>query len=195
MATSAPGEITILLNRLQEGDAQALADLAPLMGGELRRLAARCLAHQPAGHTWQPTDLVHELWIRLLGRNELRFEGRSHFLGVAAHLMRVMVIDHARQRRAQKRTPGGAVPPAATEFDVLLGRTDDRADELVTLDDALSRLAAISPRQAEIVEMRYFGGCTVEEAAQVLGVSPKTVKRDWAAARAWLHGEMSGIAE
>jgi len=192
MAASAPSEITLLLNRLQEGDARALTDLAPLIGAELRRMAARSLAGQPPGHTWQPTDLVHELWVRLLGRNELRFENRSHFLGVAAHLMRGMVIDHARRRCARKRTPAEA-PGAGNEFETLLGLTDSRAAELIALDDALDRLAAASPRQSQIVELRYFGGSSVEETAEALGISPKTVKRDWAIARARLHAELNRI--
>ena len=194
MATSAPapGEITLLLQRVQEGDSQALADLAPLVGWELRRLAARSLRRMPPGHTWQPTDLVHELWLRFLARNQLHFENRPHFLAVAAHLMRGIVIDHVRRRCALKRMP--EVPPeASNEFETLLGLTDSHAVELVSLDDALNRLAVMRPRQAEIVEMRYFGGCTVEETAEVLEISAKTVKREWAAARAGLHAELRGI--
>lgn len=193
MSGPAPGAITLLLNRLQDGDPAALADLAPLLSAELRRMAARSLRSQPPGHTWQPTDLVHELWLRLLRRKELHFQSHTHFLGVAAHLMRVMVIDHARQRRARKRAPAEPVANAASEFDQLLGLTEQRAAELVALDDALSRLAAVKPRQAEIVELRYFGGCTVEETAQVLRISPKTVKREWTAARARLHAQLSGL--
>jgi RNA polymerase sigma factor (TIGR02999 family) len=162
------------------------------MGAELRHLAARSLRRLPPGHTWQPTDLVHELWLRFLGRNELHFENRPHFLAVAAHLMRDIVIDHVRRRCARKRTPE-APPETANEFEMQLGLTDSRAVELVSLDDALTRLAGMRPRQAEIVEMRYFGGCTVEETAEVLELSTKTVKREWAAARAWLHAELRGI--
>jgi RNA polymerase sigma factor (TIGR02999 family) len=193
MSAPAHGEITLLLNRLHQGDPAALADLAPLVSAELRRLAARSLRNQPPGHTWQPTDLVHELWLRLLGRAELQFQNHAHFLGVAAHLMRVMVIDYARRRGAQKRMPDAPLPEAGGEFEALLGLTDSRAAELVALDDALTQLAAMNPRQAEIVELRYFGGSTVEETAEALGLSPKTVKRAWAAARAWLHSEMSGL--
>ncbi|MDE3166263.1 MAG: sigma-70 family RNA polymerase sigma factor [Acidobacteriota bacterium] len=194
MAAAAPagGEITLLLQRVRRGDSGALEDLAPLVSAELRRLAARLLHNQPPGHTWQPTDLVHELWLRLLNRHELQFENRAHFVGVAAHLMRVMVVDHARRRSAHKRTPEAA-PRGMSEFEALLGLTDSRAAELVSLEDALQRLAALRPRQAEIVEMRYFAGSTVEEMAGALGLSPKTVKREWAAARAWLHSVMSGI--
>jgi RNA polymerase sigma factor (TIGR02999 family) len=195
MDTFAParGEVTLVLHRLQNGDFQALADLAPLVGAELRRLAARSLRNLPPGQTWQPTDLVHELWLRFLGRSELHFQNRPHFLAVASHIMRGMVIDHVRRRCARKRTPE-APPETANEFEMLLGLTDSRAVELVSLDDAITRLAAMRPRQAEIVEMRYFGGCTVEETAEVLGISAKTVKREWAAARAWLHAELNGIS-
>jgi|SRR5579871_82902 len=194
MALPAPadGEITVLLQRVRRGEPGALENLAPFISAELRRLAARCLHSQPPGHTWQPTDLVDEVWLRLLSRDELHFENRAHFIGVAAHLMRVLVIDHARRRSAHKRTPE-TVPPGTNEFEALLGLTDSRAAELVSLEDALQRLAALRPRQAEIVEMRYFAGSTVEETAEVLGLSPKTVKREWAAARAWLHAQMSGI--
>ena len=190
---SGPGEITVLLNRLQEGDPQALSELAPLVGAELRRLAAGSLRNQPPGHTWQPTDLVNELWLRLLGRGELQFQNRCHFLGVSAHLMRVMVIDHARACRAAKRTPESVLETDA-ELARILALTDERAIELIALDDALSELAGLSPRQAEIVEMRYFAGLTVEETAQALAISPATVKREWEKARAWLHARMRGFA-
>ena len=187
---SRPGEITLLLNRLQTGDPQALSELAPLVAAELRRLAAGSLRNQPPGHTWQPTDLVNELWLRLLGRGELQFQNRAHFLGVSAHLMRVMVIDHARACRAAKRTPDLT---GASELAGLPALTDQRAIELIALDDALTELAGVSPRQAELVEMRYFAGLTVEETAQTLVISPATVKREWEKARAWLHARMRGI--
>ncbi len=189
---SAPaGEITILLKRLRSGDPLALSELAPLVAAELRSLAARCLRNRPPGYTWQPTDLVNELWVRLLGRGELQFENRGHFLGVAAHLMRVMVIDHARARCAAKRRP----PEQSennTELAALLALTHERALELLALDEALTRLAEISPRQAEIVEMRYFAGLTVDEAGTALEISSATVKREWEKARAWLHASMRG---
>jgi RNA polymerase sigma factor (TIGR02999 family) len=192
MAAPAPGEITLVLDRVRQGDTRALQELAPLISAELRRLAGRLLKSQPPGHTWQPTDLVHELWLRLLSRHELQFENRAHFIGVAAHLMRVMVIDHARRRSANKRTPA-TLPQDMNAFEALLGLTDSRAAELMALEEALTRLAALRPRQAEIVELRYFAGSTVEETAEVLGISPKTVKREWAAARASLHSFMRGL--
>jgi RNA polymerase sigma-70 factor (ECF subfamily) len=192
MAESSPGEITVLLNRLQTGDPQALSQLAPLVTFELRRLAAGYLRDQGPGHTWQPTDLVNELWLRLLSRGALEFQNRGHFLGVAAHLMRVMVIDHARARCAAKRTPEEQTA-ACGEVAGLLVLTEERAIEFLALDDALSRLAGISPRQCDIVELRYFAGLTIEEAAAALGISPRTVKREWEKARAWLHARMRGV--
>jgi RNA polymerase sigma-70 factor, ECF subfamily len=186
------GQITAILGRIKDGDAQAVSELAPLVALELRRLAAASLRRQPPGHTWQPTDLVNELWVRLLKREELQFENRAHFMGVAAHLMRVMVIDHARARCSLKRMPDSPTSNAGDAFAALLNLTESRSVELVALDGALSRLAEISPRQARIVEMRYFGGFTSEEAAEILGLSVKTVKRDWAAARAWLHARLRG---
>jgi RNA polymerase sigma factor (TIGR02999 family) len=131
--------------------------------------------------------------LRLLGREELRFANRAHFIGVSAHLMRVMVIDHARERCARKRKPDESTPKAAGGFGGLLDLSDGKAAELVALDEAFERLAALRPRQAQIVEMRYFGGLTVEEAGRALGLSDKTVKREWAAARAWLHRELRGF--
>jgi RNA polymerase sigma factor (TIGR02999 family) len=192
MTSQVHGEITLLLHRLGQGDREVLSELAPLLVGELRRIAANHLRDKP-GHTWEPTDLVNELWLRLLEREELRFTNRAHFIGVSAHLMRVMVIDHARQRCASKRKPTTLPPPASNGLSTLLDLTEGKAAELVALDEAIERLAAMRPRQAEIVEMRYFGGLTVEETSHALGLSEKTVKREWSAARAWLHSELRGI--
>lgn len=185
------GEVTLLLQRLKLGDPQALSELAPLVSAELRRLAGGYLRGHPPDYTWQPTDLVNELWLRLLGRRELEFQNRAHFLGVAAHLMRVMVIDHARARCAAKRQ--ASLPSETGELAEFLPLTEERALELLALEDALARLSEISPRQAEIVEMRYFAGLTVEEAGTALEISPATVKREWDKARAWLHARMRGL--
>jgi RNA polymerase sigma-70 factor (ECF subfamily) len=183
-----PGEVTALLARIQGGDREAASDLASLAFPELRRLAAAYLRQQPAGHTWLPTDLVNELWVRLLRREKIDFQNRSHFLGAAAHLMRSLVVDHARIRGASKRIPPGG--PRLEVLDPCLQFSEADAAELVALDEALDRLAAMSARQAQVVEMRYFAGFTVEETAEAMDLSPKTVKREWAAARAWLHGEL-----
>ena len=163
------------------------------MAAELRHLAARYLRDQPAGHTWQPSDLVNELWLRLIGRGDLGFQNRAHFLGVAAHLMRVMVIDHARARSTAKRTPQAQGEGSDGELAAFLALTDERALELIALDGALTGLADSHARQAEIVEMRYFAGLTVEEVAAALEISPATVKREWDKARAWLHARISGM--
>jgi RNA polymerase sigma-70 factor (ECF subfamily) len=190
MAATETHQITLLLARIQHGDRQALSEVADLLHIELRRMAAASLHRQTPGHTWQPTDLVNELWVRLLTRDELRFENRAHFLGVAGHLMRVMVVDHARARATRKRTPAEGPPPGNDEFGILLRLSDGQLAGLLALDAALDRLAEMSVRQAQIVEMRFFAGLTVEETAQALALSPKTVKREWAAARAWLHAEL-----
>ncbi|HTS75773.1 MAG TPA: ECF-type sigma factor [Bryobacteraceae bacterium] len=184
-----PGEVTVLLERIQGGDRRAVSDLATLAFPELRRLAAACLRNSAPGHTWFPTDLVNELWVRLLRRERIDYQNRAHFLGAAAHLMRALVVDHARMRAAGKRSPsvGGWLADA---FDPHLEFSEAEAAELVALAEALDRLAAMSERQAKIVEMRYFAGFTVEETADAMGLSPTTVKREWAAARAWLHGEL-----
>jgi RNA polymerase sigma factor (TIGR02999 family) len=181
------GEFTVLLTRIQDGDGNAVCDLATLAYPELRRLAVSCLREQGPGHSWFPTDLVNELWVRLLRRERIEYQNRAHFLGAAAYLMRALVIDRARMRGAGKRTPGGS--PIA-HLDPCLEFSEAEAAELLALDEALVRLAAISPRQARIVEMRFFVGFTVEETAQAMDLSPKTVKREWTVARAWLHGEL-----
>jgi len=191
---SLPGEMTVLLGRIHDGDRKAVSDLASLAFPELRRLALACLREQGAAHTWLPTDLVNELWVRLLRREKIEYHNRAHFLGAAVHLMRALVIDHARMRGADKRTP----PPAAPflhDFDRGLEFSETEDAELLALDEALDRLTAMSPRQAQIVEMRYFAGFTVEETAEAMDLSPKTVKRDWATARAWLHAELRPHSE
>jgi RNA polymerase sigma factor (TIGR02999 family) len=193
LVAAPPGEITVLLTRLRAGDPKALSELAPLVGAELRRLATGYLRQQPPGHTWQPSDLVNELWLRLLGRGELGFQNRTHFLGAAAHLMRAMVIDHARARSTAKRTPQALPEGTAGEFAELLALTDERAVELIALDGALTGLGDLNPRQEQIVEMRYFAGLTVEEVAAALEISPATVKREWDKARAWLHARIRGM--
>jgi len=195
MAPTEAHQITLLLQRVQQGDPQALAEIAQVMHGELRQIAGEFLRRQPAGHTWQPTDLVNELWTRLLARDQLRFENRSHFLGVAAHLMRSLIIDHARARLARKRSTGDATPPPGGPLVLLARISDCDLAELLALDTALEGLAQFRPRQAQIVELRYFAGLTIEEAAQALDLSPMTVKREWAAARAWLHAELRSLPQ
>jgi RNA polymerase sigma factor (TIGR02999 family) len=183
-------EITLLLGRIHDGNREAIADLARLALPELRRLASACLREQPSGQTWMPTDLVNELWVRLLRRERFVYQNRAHFLGSCAHLMRALVIDHARARCAGKRWPSGGFPAAVG---VHLDFSDVQAAELLDLDEALIRLAAMNSRQAQVVEMRYFAGFTVDETAEAMGLSAKTIRREWAVARSWLHAELVGI--
>ena len=175
-------QATKLLQAWRAGDAAALDQLIPLVHGELRRLARRYMGHERAGHTLQPTALVNEAYLRLLDLRQMRWKDRAHFFAMAARLMRRILVDSARSRGYQKR--GGAA--AQVSFDEALLVTNTRSDDIVALDDALTRLASGSPRRAQVVELRYFGGLSIEETAEALDVSPDTVKRDWRLAKAWL---------
>lgn len=178
------GDVTKILGRIQSGEPNALNELIPLVYGELRRLAARSLRRERDAHTLQPTALVHEAYVRLVGNQRLRWQDRAHFYAVAGRLMRRILIDYARARHAQKRGGG-------TQLTLSSAVLEDRPvlDALV-LDDALDRLATVDERQASIVELRVFAGMTVEETAEAVGVSPRTVKSDWQMARAWLSREL-----
>ncbi|HYE95782.1 MAG TPA: sigma-70 family RNA polymerase sigma factor [Rubricoccaceae bacterium] len=193
MAGDAPHEITRLLGEVRDGDPAALDRLLPLLYDELRALAHRQRQRHGAPETINTTALVHEAYERL-GRSAGQWTDRAHFFRVAAKAMRHILVDYARRRKAAKR--GGDRPPTPLDDvgDSGFFVPDDRADEVVALDEALSRLAALDPRQGEVVELRYFVGLTVPEAADVLGLSPATVKREWTAARAWLHREMTRAA-
>jgi RNA polymerase sigma factor (TIGR02999 family) len=180
--------ITEALNGLARGDEAALELLVPVVYREMRRLAAGYLRNERTGHTLQPTALAHEAYLRLVGRENIQWQNRAHFLGVAARVMREILVDHARRRKAFKR--GGGQP--LTVFDEALDVAGNRQIAFDDLDQALVDLARLSERQARVVELRYFGGLTIEETGEVLGVSPVTVKRDWATARAWLYRELSG---
>jgi RNA polymerase sigma factor (TIGR02999 family) len=179
--------ITQALARLRSGEASALDDLFPLIYDELKGVARAQLAGEQTGHTLGPTALVHEAYMNLARRTRLRPEDRTHFLNVAAQTMRRVLIDHARARKRLKRGAGGT-PVLLEEVHAVM--TDEAADELVALDDALDRLAQANPRAAEVVERRFFAGLTLEETAEVLGMSTKTVQRDWLVARAWLRKEI-----
>ncbi len=165
----------------------ALEQLLPLVYDELRRMARRYMGQQPAGHTLQTTALIHEAYLRLLGQEEKRWENRAHFFGVAAQAMRHILVDYARARHSAKR--GGAARAVALEEAAVV--SDERAAELVALDDALAELARLAPRQCQVVELRYFGGLSATETAEVLNVSTDTVTRDWNQAKAWLYRELS----
>jgi RNA polymerase sigma factor (TIGR02999 family) len=182
-----PREITRLLNDLAGGDRRAEGDLIPLVYEELRRIAAGYMRREAGGHTLQTTALVHEAYLRLARPRDDRWENRSHFFAVAAKAMRHILVDHARARDSDKR--GGKVLVDTSTLDAPAVTVD--SDRILALDDALGRLAALDERQCRIVELRYFAGMTVEETAEALNLSPRTVKRDWQLAKAWLYGELS----
>jgi RNA polymerase sigma factor (TIGR02999 family) len=175
------------LRNLNPGDASALDRLLPVVYQEMRRLAAAYLRGERAGHTLQPTALAHEAYLRLVGLQDFPWQNRAHFMAMAARAKRGILVDHARRRKARKRGGGEPAVPLDTSSMVAAGRPVAFDD----LDRALSDLARLSERQARVVELRYFGGLNIEETAEVLGISPVTVKRDWALARAWLYRELS----
>jgi RNA polymerase sigma factor (TIGR02999 family) len=186
MASAAAGEVTELLLALKRGDKQAEGKLVQLIYPELRRIAQRQMRRERQDHTLQATALVHEAYLRLTLQPYPAWEGRTQFLAIAARLMRQILIDHARAHLRQKRGGGEVTRFLDERFEGI----DLRPFEWLALDECLSRLTKIDSRQSQIVELRFFGGMSVEEVAQQLGVSPKTVKRDWQVARAWLYREM-----
>jgi RNA polymerase sigma factor (TIGR02999 family) len=171
------------------GDRSALEALMPLVYDELHRLASRYLSRERPGHTLQSTALVHEAYLRLIDQREVRWQNRSHFFGVAAQMIRRILVDHARSHQAAKRG-AGAVKLSLDEAVAAAGQGRDV--DLVALDDALNRLAQFDLQQGRIVELRFFAGLSIEETAEVLHISPATVKRDWVMAKAWLFREMTG---
>lgn len=178
---------TNLLVRLSKGDKDVLNDLLPLIYDELKRLAASYLRRERSDHTLQPTALVHEAYLKMVDITQVSWQNRAHFIGVAANQMRRILVDYARQHNAQKR--GG-------EFHILtlneeIDKANEQSTELIALDDALTELAKMDPEKARIVELRYFGGLTVEETAEVMGVSDITIKRHWRMAKAWLYGQLA----
>jgi RNA polymerase sigma factor (TIGR02999 family) len=182
-----PEGVTRLLVEWQNGDQKALDSLIPLVYQELRSIAGRYLSRESPSHTLQSTALVHEAYFKLIGQRRVRWQNRAHFFGIAAQAMRRILIDHARHQAREKR--GGAVPKLS--LDDAMAAADAGADiDLLALDDALTALAEIDPRGAQIIELRFFSGLSLEETAEVVGVSAGTVKRDWSAARAWLYREM-----
>src|SRR5215470_1370471 len=179
--------VTQLLLAWSDGDRKALDDLTPLVYLELKKLAENNLRRERAGHTLQPTALAHEAYIRLINHQNVRWQNRAHFFAVASQAMRRILVDHARARLAGKRGSGGAIVSLDEGADV----SDQRADQLLALDDALKRLAELDPKKGRVVELKYFGGMTLEEMAEVLGVSRAKVIREWRMAKAWLYGELS----
>lgn len=187
-----PGQpdITRLLHEWRGGSAEALQRLIPLVYGELHGLASRYLSRERRDHTLQATALVHEAYLRLAGQRAVEWQNRAHFFGIAAQLMRRILVDHARRARRGKR--GGGVPliPLDDVNPPSAAPPVDAADACA-LDRALSRLEALDPQQGRVVELRFFGGMTIDETAEVLGLSAATIKREWAVARAWLHRELA----
>jgi RNA polymerase sigma factor (TIGR02999 family) len=180
-------QVTQLLLAWNRGERSALDELIPLVYEELKRLAHRCMAGERSGHSLQTTALVNEAYLRLIDCSRVQWQNRAHFLAVAARLMRRILVDIARSRGYLKR--GAGVRRLSLERSPELFRQSD--PDIVALDDALNALAAIDPRKGQVIELRFFGGLTAEETAEVLGVSPDTVLRDWKLAKVWLHREMS----
>jgi RNA polymerase sigma factor (TIGR02999 family) len=189
MSNSDAGErITELLQSWQQGDAQSGEAVVPLVYAELRRIARIRLSSERAGHTLQPTALVHEAWLRLMQQHGATWQNRSQFFAIAAQAMRRILVDHARRRHSNKRNSGEAPLTLDTVEDIVASPVPD--EEMLALDAALEQLAQLDGRQARVVELRFFGGLSIEEAAQVLDLSPTTIKREWTTARAWLYREI-----
>jgi len=184
------GEVTLLLAEMRLGRSDALGRLMPVVYRELRRIAGHQMRGERAGHTLQPTALVHEAFLRLVDQNPAGLQNRAQFFGVAAQLMRRLLVDHARRRRAAKRgTP-------VTMDEAILQRSQDsnQIEEILAVDQLLERLAALDPRQARVVELRYFGGLSVQETSEAMGIAARTVKLDWAMAKSWMKSQLSAGA-
>lgn len=187
MSREGPGEITRLLNRLSRGDKDAESKVAAAIYPDLKRLASSYLRGERKGHTLQTTALVNEAFLRIFTNERVQWQSRTHFIATAATLMRRILVDHARARLTEKRGGGRQT----LSLDEALVYSDQDSAQLVVLDQALDRLAKRDARASRVVELRFFGGMTVEETAEALGVGETTVKRDWQAARVWLYGELS----
>ena len=187
---SEPGDVTLLIEALGGGDRTALDELVPRVYDELRRLAHRELERERPGHTLGTTDLVHELYLKLARVERLTWKDRAHFFAVCAQAMRRILVNYALMRKAAKRGGGGV----HVSIDDVIAVAQTRPGDLLTVDESLNRLQALSPRQSQVVECRVFGGMGVKDTAVALGISSATVKRDWALARAWLRREMGASA-
>jgi RNA polymerase sigma factor (TIGR02999 family) len=186
-ATPDKGEVTRWLIAGSDGDAHALESLLPLVYEELHRQAVRFFRRERPGHTLQPTALVNEVYLRLINQHDVSWQNRAQFFGIAAQMMRRILVSHARSREAKKR--GGTAQHITLEEDMAIAPQRDL--NLIALDDALTRLQTIDPDKSRMVELRFFSGLSVEEAAEVMGVSPRTIDRQWQTAKAWLHREIS----
>ena len=179
-------EVTELLQQWSIGRQEALEQLLPAIYGELKRLAGSYLRRERPDHTLQATALVHEAFLKLVDQHDVRWQNRAHFFGIAAQIMRRILVDHARAHTASKR--GSGERPLPLEDALAIGPAPDV--DLLALDEALTRLAAIDPQQSRVVELRFFGGLTIDETAEVLGISPATIGREWTLAKAWLYAEL-----
>ncbi len=188
MLNVASEQITQLLVDWSKGDEFALEQLMPLVYEELRRMARRYMRRQPSGHTFQTTELIHEAYLKLAKQEEPNWQNRAHFFGAAAQAMRHILVDYARSKNSKKR---GGLAEKITLADNLVA-AENRSEEIVALDDALKQLAVLDERKSRVVEMKFFGGLNIEEIAEVLKLSPETVKRDWKFARTWLLRELAG---
>lgn len=187
MTDSGDKDVTKWLEAWSGGEQEALTELMPLVYDELRRMAKRYMSSQPSGHTLQTTALIHEAYLKLAGQKEKRWQNRAHFFAVAAHAMRHILVDYARRQNTEKR--GGVTE--IISLDDAATVSNERAAEIIALDDALTNLSTLEERKGRVVELRYFGGLSVEETAEVLQVSPETVTRDWRFAKTWLLRELS----
>lgn len=186
--TRSPQEVTQLLVAWRNGDQDARDELIPLVYQELHRLAHQYMSRERPGHTLQTSALVNEAFLRLADQRDVQWQNRAHFIGIAGQMMRRILVDYARNRRYAKR--GGGACQVSLDEELIV--SEERSAEVVALDDALRSLAALDQRKSQLVELRFFGGLSIEETAEVLGVSPGTVMRDWTLAKAWLRREMSG---
>lgn len=183
------GDVTELLERMRSGDRGALDRLLPLLYAELRRLAGRCMRQERAGHTLQPTALVHEAYLRLTGQERANWQNRAQFMAVAAQAMRRILVDHARKRCASKR---GGLFVTRNETAAALAADASRPEDILAVHLALERLERLDAQGAQVVELRYFAGLSAEETAEAMSLSVRTVEREWSAAKAWLRAQLSG---
>lgn len=188
MNQQTPPDITRMLIDLTDGKKEVVNEIMPLVYHELRKLAGNYLRRERSDHTLQPTALVHEAYMKLIDQKQVKWQNRAHFFGIAAQIMRRILLDYARKHRAEKRGGPGEDLPLEDEILII---SNERSAKLLALDEALEKLAQMDQTKARIVELRYFGGLSVEETAEVLGVSQITVKRHWRMAKAWLYGQIS----
>lgn len=188
MQEAASQAVSLLLAQWRAGDEESLRRLIPLVYNELRRVAHNRLRRERPDHTLQTTALVHEAYVCLMKQQPMNFENRAHFFGVCANLMREILVQYARRRNAAKRDAGYKLT-----LDGVIALPQRQSVDLVALDDALNELAKLDPQQSRIVELRFFAGLSIEETAEVLGISPATVKRHWMTARVWLHDQIKGV--